>query len=108
MAAFPTSTIPARAETLQVLRAIAADEFMLMFPGAADGYGARWTVDGQQVQPAIAGYLMKAGLVVDAGPTGLGARRLALTEAGAECCCDGMAWWQGLSHWQRLLVRLFG
>ena len=67
---FPAA-IPHRAETLQVLRLI-INEPILMLTGDDEGYGSRWTISGQQVQPAIARYLMESGFVTEIGQTEFG------------------------------------
>lgn len=81
---------------------------MLMLKGDEDGYGTRWLVEGQQVQPAIASYLMDAGFVSDAGATELGARRLFLTEVGLRFRDNGLRWWRSLGWLERIKVMLFG
>ncbi|RLJ65328.1 hypothetical protein [Sulfurisoma sediminicola] len=108
MAAPATTAIPNRAETLKVLRLMGGDKPILMLPGDADGYGTRWTLDGQQVQPAIATYLMKADFIADSGPTEFGARKLALTTDGTRFRNDGVLWWAGLSLLQRLKIMILG
>lgn len=100
--------IPNRAETLQVLRLMGDYAPMLMLSGAADGFGARWSVDGNPVQPAIAGWLMQEGYIADTGTTELGARILALTAAGVEFRQKGLLWWAGLGPWARLRIVIFG
>jgi hypothetical protein len=100
--------IPDRAETLQVLRLMGNTAPMLMLAGDADGYGARWIMDGQQVQPAIATYLMNAGFIVDSGATEMGARKLALTESGTQFRKDGLLWWSSLGFFERLKIRFLG
>jgi hypothetical protein len=108
MAAPETTVIPSRAETLKVLRLMGDNEPILMLPGDPDGYGARWTLDGQQVQPAIASYLMKADFIADSGPTEFGARKLALTASGSRFRNEGVLWWSGLSLLQRLKILILG
>lgn len=103
-----TASIPGRAETLEVLRLMGDIEPILMLPGDKDGFGTRWMLRGEQVQPAIAGYLMAEGFVADSGPTELGARRLALTAAGAEFRQEGVRWWAGLKLFERTRIRFFG
>ena len=76
------SPIPNRVETLRVLRLMGDYEPLLMLAGSDDGYGTRWTLGGQQVQPAIARYLMETGFVAEEGKTQFGARTLALTADG--------------------------
>lgn len=79
-----------------------------MLVGETDGFGARWTIDGQPVQPAIATYLMQSGFIADSGATELGARKLALTESGAQFRKDGQLWWASLSLWQQLKILILG
>jgi len=100
--------IPARAETLKVLSLMGDYAPMLMLVGDAEGYGTRWTIDGQQVQPAIATYLMQSGFVADSGATEMGARKLALTESGAQFRKDGLLWWGSLNLLQKLKVMFRG
>ena len=100
--------IPNRAETLKVLRLMGDYAPMLMLDGDADGYGARWTIDGAPVQPAIATYLMKSSFVADAGATELGVRKLTLTESGARFRKDGLLWWAGLSLLEKLKILVLG
>ena len=69
----PTNFIPTRAQTLDVLRHIGTHRPLLMLPGDDCGFGTLWVLDGQQVPPAIAKYLMRSGFVADAGATGFGA-----------------------------------
>ncbi|MBP5986900.1 MAG: hypothetical protein KA538_06905 [Azonexus sp.] len=104
----PLASIPQRAETLQVLRLISKHEPMLMLTGDEEGYGSRWTLSGQQVQPAIARYLMESGFVADIGKTEFGARKLALTETGSELREKGLRWWGGLNFLEKLKITLFG
>jgi hypothetical protein len=103
-----TTTIPARAQMLTVLRYMNAREPILMLPGEDDGYGTRWTLSGQQVQPAIAQYLMARGLIAETGRTELGARKLTLTSAGLRVREEGIRWWSGLSLIEKLKVIIFG
>lgn len=100
--------IPSRAETLKVLRLMGDCVPMLMLAGDADGYGARWTIDGQPVQPAIATYLMRSSFVADSGQTELGARKLALTESGSRFRADGIDWWASLGFLEKLKIVVFG
>lgn len=100
--------IPNRAETLKVLRLMGDHRPMLMMRGDDDGYGARWTIDGQQIQPAIATYLMKSGFIVDSGATEMGARTLAMTESGVRFRMDGLAWWADLGLLEKLKIVVFG
>lgn len=104
----PAPEIPDRAETLKVLRLLGPHRPMLMLKGDDDGYGTRWVVEGQQVQPAIASYLMAAGFVADVGATEFGARRLFLTESGLRFRENGLRWWSGLGWLERIKVMLFG
>lgn len=100
--------IPQRAETLQVLRLMGPFEPILMLSGDDEGYGSRWTIAGQQVQPAIARYLMESGFIAEVGQTEFGARKLALTETGNDFRERGLNWWGELSFLQKLKVTLFG
>jgi hypothetical protein len=100
--------IPNRAETLKVLRLMGDYRPMLMLRGASDGYGSRWTIDGQQIEPAIAGYLMKSGFIADSGATEMGARKLTLTESGVRFRTDGLAWWDGLGLLEKLKIVVLG
>jgi hypothetical protein len=102
------NTIPNRAETLKVLRLMGDYAPMLMLRGSVDGYGARWTLDGGEIQPAIATYLMQAGFIEDSGATEMGARKLVLTEAGAQFRKDGLSWWAGLGLIQKLKIIILG
>ena len=100
--------IPNRAQTLDVLRLIGTYRPILMLPGDDDGYGTRWVLDGQQVQPGIAKYLMEAGFIADSGATEFGARRLALTDSGKLFRENGVRWWQSLGFLERLRITFFG
>ena len=102
------SPIPNRVETLRVLRLMGDYEPILMLAGIDDGYGTRWTLGGQQVQPAIARYLMEAGFIAESGKTQFGARRLALTADGVRFRERGMAWWASLSFVEKLKVTVLG
>lgn len=104
----PPSDIPRRAETLRVLRLMGRHRPILMLTGDDDGYGTRWVLDGQQVQPGIAAYLMSRGFVADAGATEFGARRLELTEAGYRFRDNGLRWWAGLRPLEKLKVMILG
>lgn len=104
----PRASIPNRAETLKVLRLMGEHAPILMLSGSDDGYGTRWTLHGQQVQPAIARYLMESGFVAESGRTEFGARTLALTDAGARFRAEGARWWASLGALQKLRVTLFG
>jgi len=102
------TSIPGRAEALELLKLLDDEEPILMLRGDDDGYGSRWIIRGQQVQPAIARYLMNAGFIADAGATELGARRLTLTTAGAQFRQDGVDWWASLSFFQKVKIRILG
>jgi hypothetical protein len=104
----PPGPIPNRADTLRVLRLISNSEPLLMLTGSDDGYGSRWTLSGQQVQPAIARYLMDAGYVAESGKTGFGARVLALTDDGLRFRENGNRWWAALGLFEKIRVMLFG
>ena len=108
MESSPTTSIPDRAMVLAVLRRMGGQRPILMLPGELDGYGTRWLLDGQQVLPPIAKYLMRMGFVAERGATEFGARRLMLTESGSRFREDGLLWWKGLGLLQRLQVRVFG
>jgi hypothetical protein len=81
---------------------------LLLLRGDDDGYGSRWTLSGQQVQPAIAQFLMEFGFVADSGKTEFGAIKLALTEKGSEFRENGIRWWSELSLVQKLKITLLG
>lgn len=100
--------IPSRAYTLRVLRLMDNHGPILMLTGDDDGYGTRWTLGGQQVEPAIARYLMIRGYVADAGATEFGARMLMLTPLGTECRERGEHWWAELSFMEKLKAIVFG
>jgi len=100
--------IPQRAETLQVLRLISDLEPILMLGGNDDGYGERWTLSGQEVQPAIAQFLMNSGFIAEIGETELGAVKLTLTEKGRDFRNRGLAWWAELNFLEKLKVTVFG
>lgn len=100
--------IPNRAQTLDVLRLIGPQRPLLMLPADDDGFGTRWVLDGQQVQPGIASYLMDSGFVADTGATEFGARTLTLTESGQRFRQNGVRWWASLGVLERLKVTLFG
>lgn len=108
MDASRNSAIPNRAETLRTLRLMGDYVPMLMLSGDADGYGARWIIDGHLVQPAIASWLMQEGFIADAGATELGVRKLALTADGIEFRRKGVLWWSGLGRLARLQIVIFG
>jgi len=100
--------IPGRAETLKLLQLMGEYRPMLMLRGESDGYGARWIIDGQEVQPAIATYLMNSGFIADVGATEMGARKLALTESGVRFRSEGLEWWAGLGPLEKLKILIFG
>ena len=104
----PPSTVPSRAETLQILRLMGDFEPILMLTGDEEGYGSRWTLSGQQVQPAIARFLLESGFIADSGKTEFGAIKLALTEKGSEFREKGLAWWVELNFLQKLKIMLLG
>ena len=108
MPSSPSSSIPNRLETLRVLRLMGDYDPILMLAGSDDGYGTRWTLGGQQVQPAIARYLMEAGFIAESGKTQFGARTLTLTDAGVSFRERGIAWWASLSVVEKLKVMLLG
>ncbi len=83
-------------------------EPMLMLVGDADDYGTRWTLGGQQVEPAIARYLMNEGFIAEMGVTEFGARKLGLTASGTQFCYEGIAWWSSLGMLQKLKIVLLG
>jgi hypothetical protein len=100
--------IPDPAQTLKVLTLMGEHAPILMLRGDDDGFGTRWTLHGQQVQPAIAQFLMKSNYLVDTGATEMGARKLVLTEAGIEFRLAGQRWWDSLNFLQRLKITAFG
>ncbi|MBI5110053.1 MAG: hypothetical protein HZA62_15055 [Rhodocyclales bacterium] len=102
------SAIPSRAETLKLLQLMGRYAPMLMLCGDDKGFGCRWTLHGMQVQPAIAGWLMEQGYLVDEGATEMGARRLVLSAAGIAFRDDGLRWWARLGPLGKLRVILFG
>ncbi len=102
------ATIPQRAQTLQVLRLMGPFEPILMLTGDDEGYGSRWTLSGEQVQPAIARFLMESGFIASIGKTEFGAIKLALTEKGSEFRERGLAWWAKLNFLEKLKVTLLG
>lgn len=108
MSSAANPSIPNRAETLKVLRLMGEHAPILMLTGDGEGYGTRWILHGQQVQPAIARYLMKAGFIADSGATEFGARKLALTPRGSQFREDGEHWWKSLSLFQKLKITIFG
>jgi hypothetical protein len=100
--------IPFRADVLKVIRVLGQGKPMLMLPGDGRGYGARWTLSGQEIPPAIACYLMDEGFIAEHGQTEFGAKRLVLTASGDEFLREGNAWWSGLTVFQKLRATLFG
>ncbi|MBV5300058.1 MAG: hypothetical protein ACOYNF_05650 [Rhodoferax sp.] len=104
----PSTFVPSRAQTLEVLRLMGEYRPILMLKGDDDGYGTRWVLDGQQVEPGIASYLMNAGFLADTGATDLGARKLTLTESGRVLRRNGLLWWDSLGFLQRLKITIFG
>lgn len=100
--------IPNRTETLKVLRLLGDYRPMLMLRGDSDGYGARWTIDGQQIQPAIATWLMQSNFIADSGATEMGARKLTLTESGVRFRADGLEWWTRLGLLEKLKIHILG
>ena len=108
MSASPTSFIPNRAETLKLLRLMGSHQPILMLSGAEDGYGTRWILDGQQVQPAIARFLMGEGFIAEVGRTEFGAKKLTLTPSGTHFRDNGFRWWASLSFSERLKIIVFG
>lgn len=105
----PTA-IPLRAETLEILRLMGECAPILMLTGGDgdEGFGTRWTLHGQQIQPGIARYLMEAGYIAETGVTEFGARKLGLTPAGIEFRAAGQRWWAGLGFLERLWAKVFG
>lgn len=108
MNASSSNIIPSRAQTLEILRLIGNYRPLLMLPGDDDGYGTRWVLDGQQVEPGIAKYLIDGGFVAQTGATGFGARELTLTESGQRLRDSGLRWWASLSILQRLKITILG
>lgn len=102
-----SSAIPGQAQTLQILRLL-DQEPVLMLAGSADGFGTRWTLSGQEIPPAIAGFLMESGYLAETGKTDLGARILTLTEEGRIFRTNGLAWWATLSWLEKLKITLLG
>ena len=102
------ATVPLRAETLQVLRLIGEFEPILMLSGDKDGFGTRWTLSGQEVQPAIARFLMESGFLEQTGKTELGANKLTLTDKGRDFREKGQQWWADQNFLQKLKITLLG
>lgn len=91
-----------------VLRLMGEHAPILMLGGSTDGDGSRWTIHGHPVEPAIAVFLMRSGLVADGQLTELGARTLRLTQAGIEFRAAGERWWAELSPLQKLEAMITG
>lgn len=108
MPARANGTIPDRAQTLKVLALMGRYTPMLMLSGDEDGYGARWSVDGHPVEPAIARFLMEANYIAETGTTEMGARQLTLTDSGARFSDEGLRWWSTLNLLQKLKIKLLG
>lgn len=104
----PTPLIPTQAQTLEVLQLMGRNQPIIMLPGNDDGYGTRWLLDGQELLPVIAKFLMERGFVADTGATGFGARTLALTESGRRFLESGMLWWNDLGFFERLKITILG
>lgn len=100
--------IPSRAETLKVLQLMGKHQPILMLGGPDLGYGTCWILDGQQVHPAIAHYLMNEGFIEEAGITELGAKMLTLTAAGKRFRENGYRWWASLDFFQRIKIIVLG
>jgi hypothetical protein len=83
-------------------------EPLLMLGNHANDYGTRWTLGGQQVEPAIARYLMNEGYVENSGTTEFGAKELRLTDAGVEFRSAGIAWWKTLGLFEKMKIALWG
>jgi len=108
MSTTPNQSIPCRAQTLDVLRLMGSSLPILMLQGDDDGFGTRWLLDGQQVEPGIARYLMDEGFIAENGATEFGARRLTLTDAGLRFRTNGVQWWRSLGFLERLSVWFLG
>ena len=100
--------IPYRADTLRVIRLMGSHVPIMMLPGDDDGYGTRWTLGGQEVEPAIARYLMTEGFIAETGVTELGVKIMSLTPTGLQFRDEGVQWWSQLNFLQRMSARLFG
>ena len=81
---------------------------MLMLLGDGDGFGTRWVLDGQEVPPGIAKYLMDAGFIADGGATEFAVRKLTLTDSGYRFRENGVLWWSSLGFLERLRITIFG
>jgi hypothetical protein len=102
------TTIPARAQTLTVLRYMSPREPILMLPGEEDGYGTRWDAEWSAGPTCHRAVPHGRGLIAETGRTELGARKLTLTTAGLRVREDGIHWWSGLSLSEKLRVIIFG
>lgn len=100
--------IPCRAQTLEVMQFMGRCRPLLMLPGDQDGFGTRWMIDGQQVPPVIAEFLLKTGAIAESGVTEFGTHMLRLTEMGLRVLENGVRWWNSLDFVQRLIVRIRG
>jgi hypothetical protein len=100
--------IPGRAETLGILRLMTEGHPMLMLGGKPRDFGTRWVLDGQQVQPAIASYLIEGGYIRATGRTEFGAIVLEMTPSGVGFRQAGQRWWASLNLLQKLRVLFFG
>lgn len=101
-------SVPHPAHTLDVLLMMGSFRPIMMLPGANDGGGARWLIDGQPIQPAIVKFLMAYGFVAETGITEFGARKLTITGSGQRFREKGVNWWNQLGLVQQLKIRLFG
>ena len=108
MDALASPPIPSRAQTLEVMRLMGRQRPMLMLLGDGDGFGTRWVLDGQEVPPGIAKYLMDAGFIADSGATEFAVRRLTLTDSGYRFRENGVLWWSSLGFLERLRITIFG
>lgn len=100
--------IPGRFEILELMRLMGRYAPVIMLGGDEDGYGARWLLHGNEVQPGIARYLMEQGYLADDGATELGARKLILSAEGIRFRDEGFAWWDSLGPFEKLKIRIFG
>ena len=87
---------------------MADHEPVLMLGDDENGYGTRWTICGQQVEPAIARFLMSQCYICESGVTDFGARRLDLTDSGQEFRQEGLKWWASLNILQKIKAAVFG
>ena len=104
----PSAAIPHRAQTLAVLRLMGDREPILMLGEAADICGTRWMLDGVEVPPAIAKYLLREGYIAKAAVTELGAQCLMITAAGKAFRAAGLRWWRRIGWLGRLRVWICG